>query len=503
MALRRNVAANFVSYGVAAFMGIAFIPVYLNYLGIEAYGLIGVFALMQTWLTLLDFGLTPALAREMARFTSDAHEPHVIWGLLRSVELAVAAVALAIAVVVWATAGWLATHWLEFDALPLDTVVMALGLIGVTVALRLLENVYRSSAIGLQRQVAAGAVTAGVATLRAIGAIAVIVWISPSINAFFLWQAAVSVLSVATFRIVLTRSLPRARRRITPSFEVLRSIRRFAGGTVLITVLGTLLSQADKLILSSILPLSAFAVYTIAYLVAGAVRVIAQPIDQAVYPRLTQFHQANDRPGLSNLYHVATQYNVVLMGSLAAFLAVFGREVLGIWTQDTRLATDAHPVLAVLAVGMLLNGLMSGPYYLQLAAGWTDLLVRTNLVMVVAFVPVVYALSVGLGLLGAAIAWVLINLAYLASVTWLMHRRLLPGEAKTWYLDDVARPVIAGGAAAVTLGIVIPSEGALLPAFLASGLFAIFIASGLAAKRVRSDLFRRLVVQIRAREPSR
>ena len=69
MSLRRNVLANYLGQGWRAIMSLAFVPVYIKYLGIEAYGLIGIFVMLQAWLTLLDMGMKPALAREMARFT--------------------------------------------------------------------------------------------------------------------------------------------------------------------------------------------------------------------------------------------------------------------------------------------------------------------------------------------------------------------------------------------------------------------------------------------------
>jgi hypothetical protein len=52
-------------------MSLAFVPLYIKYLGIEAYGLIGIFVMLQAWLTLLDMG---ALGREMARFTGGGHD---------------------------------------------------------------------------------------------------------------------------------------------------------------------------------------------------------------------------------------------------------------------------------------------------------------------------------------------------------------------------------------------------------------------------------------------
>ena len=46
--LKSNFIANFIGQGWVALMSLAFIPLYIKYLGVEAYGLIGLFALMQT-----------------------------------------------------------------------------------------------------------------------------------------------------------------------------------------------------------------------------------------------------------------------------------------------------------------------------------------------------------------------------------------------------------------------------------------------------------------------
>ena len=84
--LKRNLIANFLGQGWTALMGLAFIPLYIKYLGMEAYGLIGLFALLQAWLSLLDMGMTPTLSREMARFTGGSHSAQSIRDLLRSIE---------------------------------------------------------------------------------------------------------------------------------------------------------------------------------------------------------------------------------------------------------------------------------------------------------------------------------------------------------------------------------------------------------------------------------
>ena len=58
-------------------MGLAFVPLYIHYLGVEAWGLVGLMTMLQALLTLLDMGLTPTLSREMARFQATDRQSSV------------------------------------------------------------------------------------------------------------------------------------------------------------------------------------------------------------------------------------------------------------------------------------------------------------------------------------------------------------------------------------------------------------------------------------------
>ncbi|WP_241194036.1 hypothetical protein [Pseudomonas synxantha] len=44
------------------------LPLYIKYMGAEAYGLVGFFTMLQAWFNLLDLGLTPTIGRETARY---------------------------------------------------------------------------------------------------------------------------------------------------------------------------------------------------------------------------------------------------------------------------------------------------------------------------------------------------------------------------------------------------------------------------------------------------
>jgi O-antigen/teichoic acid export membrane protein len=59
-------------------MSLAFIPLYIKYLGVEAYGLVGLFSVLQISFTLLDMGMSLTLSREMARFRAKVNDNELI-----------------------------------------------------------------------------------------------------------------------------------------------------------------------------------------------------------------------------------------------------------------------------------------------------------------------------------------------------------------------------------------------------------------------------------------
>ena len=81
-----NIAANYFGQGWTALMGLIFLPVYIQYLGMAAFGLIGFHATLHAWLSFAGNVLGPVANREVARFSADPKENQVIWNRLRSLE---------------------------------------------------------------------------------------------------------------------------------------------------------------------------------------------------------------------------------------------------------------------------------------------------------------------------------------------------------------------------------------------------------------------------------
>ena len=437
-------------------MNIAFIPWYIKYIGIEAYGIIGLFAVIQAWLSLLDMGMAPTLNREMGRFTGGAQTAASIRDLLRSVEIVVIVVGCLIVMVLWASAGWLASEWLQAQDLAATTIEQALTIMGAVIALQFLGSIYRSCLIGLQRQVLFNVINSATATLRGLGAVAVLALISPTLEAFFIWQIVVSVVTLLILMASTYSCLPGIGRMSRFSIRALARIRAYAGGMMGITFLSLLLTQLDKVVLSRLLTLSEYGYYMLAFVVAGGLSILQAPIVQAWYPRLSQLHAANQTTELIEVYHEGAQLVSVIMGSAVLVLIMFSETILLLWTQDIELAQASSNLVKLLAVGNLLNGFMTMPYHAQLAYGWTGLAIRINVIAVVLIIPAIFLVVPAYGAMGAAIVWVCLNLGYSVFGIHFMYRKILTAEKWRWYREDIFRPMLFATTMALFLSLLLP-----------------------------------------------
>jgi O-antigen/teichoic acid export membrane protein len=467
-ALRRDTFANLVGRGWVALAGLVFVPLYLELLGVEAYGLVGFAATLQVGLSLLDVGLATTLNRELARMNAGggAESAARQRDLVRTLEIIYWIAALVIVGLVELAAPAIAERWLHPERLSTGSVETAVRLMGVVIALQFPFTLYEGGLLGIGRQVTLNVLLVIGATLRFGAVIAVLIWVSTTIEAFFAWQVAVSAVQTVAGGWLLWRSLPKGA--TLPRFRksLLVEVWRFAAGMAGISLTAVVLTQMDKLVVSKLLSLTAFGYYTLAASAAGMLYVLFLPLFQAVFPRFSQLTAIGDKRELSALYHRSAQTLAVLVLPAAAVLSFFSYEIMLAWTRNVEVAAATQWVVTLFAVGTAINGLMNVPYALQLAAGWTRLAMYANVVAIAILLPALVLLASRYGAVGAAIVWVVLNVGYATIGVGIMHRRLLRGELGRWYARDVGLPLLASVTAAGAIRLVFPAPKG-VPALLA------------------------------------
>jgi len=446
-----NVASNLIGTALTALIGLAFVPIYVRLLGIESYGVVGFFAAMQATLRVLDLGITPTISRELARVSALPDMARDARNMVRTLEIPYWILGTAVGGVIVLTASFLAGHWLQAATLPADTLVAAIMLMGVVILLQWPTSLYQGGLHGLQRQPLLNAINVVMALTRSFGAVAVLTFLSPTIVVFFQWQAIIAAVQVLVLGVALWRSLPSAT--IRPLFDarVLRRVWKFAAGMSLITLTGVILTQVDKLILSRQFDLTRFGYYVLASVVGTSLAYATSPVFNAIFPRFSALVAGAEDQDLRALYHRATQFLAVILLPAASTVAFLAVDIMRVWTGSGETAANTHQIVALLAVGSAINGLMHVPYALQLAHGWTSLGVRLNLLLVALAVPAVVVMGRVFGGPGAAAVWVFTNVLYMGLAVPATHRRLMPGEAVRWFAVDIGLPLCASVAVVLVL----------------------------------------------------
>lgn len=475
---RRNIVANAVGQGWSGLLSILLIPVYIRLMGVESYGLVGLFVTVQAALAVLDFGLSGTINRELARGKGGAITPTQMRNLVRTFEYLYWPMAGLIALLSLVFAPALAGKWLTPVHLTRDDVAHGLALLGLVAAAQWPTSLYGGGLAGLQKQGVLNLLIVVFSTLRSAGVVLPLLFVAPTIQVFLGWQLAVGLMQTIAFGVLLWRNLPAGDRPVFAQ-EELRRVWRFAGGVSGMAAASFVLLQFDRLVLASLLDLKAFGYYATAAALASIIPRIAAPVSHAAYPRYSELVAANDDQGLRALYHTTSQFMAVQLSVLGAVGFFYSDAVLLLWTSSPELVSAAGTVLALLVLGNVFGGLSNLAYSLQLAHGYTRLSLLLSAIGLITYVPALWLAANAGGAKAAAATWLLLNLALLVSGIHFMHRRILVGEQARWYLRD-ALPVFA---AAFTTGGVLHLVWPALPAGFEGlvGLVAVTCIIGAAA----------------------
>src|SRR5260221_3723941 len=440
--LRRNLIANFAGSGWSALVSLAVLPACLRLMGVEAYGLVGIFATLLSLLLPFEAGLGSALSRDLAGGAGRA-QGETNAQVVRTLEIVNWTIAGVSGAVVAVLAPLIAHHWLKPSALSADTVETAVLIMGLVTAVQWPQSLYSGGLAGLQQQVALNAINAVMGTIRGVGSVLVLMFVSRTVVGYFVWQIVASGLHTATLAVVLCHYVGERPRRPWFRRDLLVRLRPFLMGMTGTTVMVLLTTQLDKAILSRLLPLAIFGYYMLANSAASNLLRFAAPVQQAFFPQFADLSARGDEARLAVLYHRMAQVLAVLTVPLALLVVLFAREALYVWTGDPAIAARTAPIVALLMFGTMLNALMYAPYTVQLASGWTRPAFGYSVVSAVILVPALIALSYLGGAAGAAAVWPALNLGYVVFMVPLMHRRLLARERARWYVSDVLVPMAA------------------------------------------------------------
>lgn len=433
-----SLVASFASLAFAIFANLVAVPIYIRSLGAEAYGLIGFYALLTAGFQVFDFGLSATMARECSRFRGGSLSGAVLWRVLTGFEIIFLAVALSSAAALVGFAPLIATHWLKLETMPVNTVSTALHYLGFAIPLQWVTGLYRGVQIGFERQVLLSVLNIIFAFARFFGVLAALSLFDATIETFFAYQALLALTELAIFALFSRGMMPGRREKFSLAVfdELVRNLK-FTSAIGVVTICWIVITQGDRFILSNILTMPNFGIFTLAVTASSTLVTMSTPLSQALLPRLTVLHAQGQIAGALALYRNGTQLAAVAALPAALVFCLFSKQVLWIWTGDPILAGRAAPILSAYALGSGIVPLTAFSYYLQYSRGELRLHMIGQGLMTALFLPAVLFAASWFGAVAVGLVWTALNIAYLVFWAGIVHNRLAPGLHLTWLLKDI------------------------------------------------------------------
>lgn len=421
-------------------IGILVLPLYIRYMGVEAYGLVGFFTMLQAWFSLLDMGLTPTIGRETARFYGGSISPLSYRQLFRALSFIFLVIAFSGSSILWLSADFIASNWLDINSLDFNEVIASLQLMAIIVGLRWMGGLYRGVITGAERLVWLSVFNIFVSTLRFIG-VFLSMWrwgFSPHV--FFVHQLVVALIEIVGLFKISAKLIPARNVLLEPigwSVRPIHSVLRFSLTIAFTSSIWIFATQTDKLILSGILPLSEYGYFSLAVLVASGILAVTMPISSAIMPRLARLHAEGNSEELKRVYRNATQLVCLIGGSVSIVMTLYAETLLYLWTGDAKLAAKAAPILQLYSAGNGLLSVAAFSYYLQYALGRLRYHFIGSVVMSIVLLPSIFIAATYFGVLGAGYVWLTVNCLFLFLWVGYVHNKLQPGLHWQWMVNDV------------------------------------------------------------------
>jgi O-antigen/teichoic acid export membrane protein len=429
--LSKNIAYNVLGQGLSLIMGFVAVRFMFRSLGGDALGLIYFSLAFSAALSMvLQLGISTSAVREVASHHAD--RPEYIESFIRTSSLFYWTGYLTLAIIAYTLAPYLVYHWVKLDSLDVPTAIKTLRILSLGALVALPGGLYRSLLAGLQRMDLTNVIDVSAKGLQQ-GGIFLILLMHGNLFDVVYWIVACLTLQLLAYLFVCTRFFS-LRAMLLPCFSraVVKQNITYATGLTTISLCAWVFTEADKVIISKLLPLTLLGIYTFARGAISQGMLLTGAIIYAIFPHFSALHGAGKTSELLCAYKKI--HDFVCFGTIPIFaVAPFAAIPLLSRVFD---APSAHILLlpvTFLCIGYYMNGTLTAPYIVSLAVGRPDITARQNFLAMFVIIPAAIIAIHFFGLNGAGFSWVLYHVFYYLYGLPRICRECLGMPARAWH----------------------------------------------------------------------
>lgn len=400
--MRRDLIFNIVGKIWSILSGFLFVPFYIKLLGFSSFSFISFSLVLYNIVLFLDLGISASVGREMARKDLTLDEKRRTFTTLETIYFLISLTVILIFIIFQENIAYFVGKNSEFDVVEIASLLQILGF---ELGLQLLFRFAISVLIGFENHLLSNLLQILWSLFRN-GGVVLILFMLPKLEVFLAYQGLVtllfSLLSIYLIRRKLFSSWYLDLLRF--EFNVIQRLYRFALGMLLVTVVSTLNTQVDKLILTNYFDLNIIGYYNLAFTLSSLIIVVVAPIGTTLLPRLTSLVSLNRHQEVNDLYVLILKIVGMLSIGIISVLYLWGPEILELWIGDLHIALNVDPFLKVIVFSSGLLALGTIPFNLAIANGYTRILNIVGVTSLVVSLPSYFIIANNYEAIGVVLA---------------------------------------------------------------------------------------------------
>ncbi|NVJ60887.1 MAG: oligosaccharide flippase family protein [Gammaproteobacteria bacterium] len=391
-----------------------FIPLIINLVGIEQYGLVSFLMLFISLLGLIDAGISGGMVRLISTTKDNLILSQNALSIWSTVLAFVVFLSSLIVFFFYTASDFLSLYWIKSD-LDDSFLKKCLNIIGVITALTFIKGYLVSKVVGYEKHVHLSVWQIFILASQYVLSYVALIYINKSID-IYLYSVAVFTLIDCIVVVILgalfsyknnsylLQSAEFSNKSIGKFPEI--GMKQFLANSVSLsslTILWTIASQADKIILSSSVDIEEFSYYQIAAQVSLCINLLIMPLNQYLMPRLSNMYVAGQTDLFTKKWFCFLFYFSSILAFFSPLYIFYGQSVIELWLGDKMLSENVNNILRWLFFSAIFQAVSNFFFIYYYATNNLNKQFFAYLIYCILTLPCIYFIALFYGAEGCAI----------------------------------------------------------------------------------------------------
>ena len=352
----------------SAFLQLFSIPFYFIILGPESYGLLGIFASIESLVIIIDMTISSTVSRETARKLVIELRGTVKYFILKISKYYI--IITIVCSILFFLLIKLLLQKITIDNPFFYSQVINFSIVAaLTISLRLGISFTRSILIGDQRQTALSIISIIFVTLRIGGSFVLLYFISNDFLTFLIWNMFSFILELLALSIFVDKIFGESDKSKIFDSNIMGDVVYFAPKMFFLAISSLIITQSDRVLISLKYDLIELGQYNYAKNFVLGMFVLSGGIYAFLYPTISALFVKKDWDKIKKNCELIASILAWSLFPFGIILVFLGENLISIFNVETGFDDYNRKILILLVVGTIINLLWMVPYVLQLASG--------------------------------------------------------------------------------------------------------------------------------------